>query len=95
MNRNYALLFVVVFSLPVFLGINAWQSNEAGRIRHELRQLEREQQNLIEEGRELAAEIADLLSIDRLEREAWERFRMRRLSAEELTLVIIGRGNAR
>ena len=95
MNRNYVLLFVIAFSIPFFLGVNAWQSNEVGRMRQEIRSLEREQEGLLEEGRELTAGIAELHSLDRLEREARERFRMQRLSAENLTRIVLGEGNGR
>ena len=90
MKKYYALFFVMVVTIPVFLGINAWQSNKCGVLRSEIRRLERAQENLVEANKTVAAEIANLLAVDRLERDARNRLGMTRMSPEDVTLIIVG-----
>jgi len=89
-KKYYALFFVMVVTIPVFLGINAWQSNKCGVLRSEIRRLERAQENLVEANKTVAAEIANLLAVDRLERDARNRLGMTRMSPEDVTLIIVG-----
>jgi len=90
MRKLYVMLFVVAFTVPVFLGANAWQSNRCGALRGDIRRLERAQENLLEENKTVAAEIANLLAIDRLERDAVYRLGMTRMRPEDVTLIIVG-----
>ena len=90
MKGSYVLFFVMVFTIPVFLGFNAWQANVAGVFRHEIRRLERAQENLVEENMTAAAGIANLLAIDRLENDAVNRLGMTRIRPEDVTLIIMG-----
>jgi len=90
MKKSYVLFFVMVFTIPVFLGINAWQANRCGTLRNDIRRLERAQENLLEENKTVAAEIANLLAIDRLEYDAVNRLGMTRMRPEDVTLIIVG-----
>jgi len=90
MKKSYVLFFVMVFTIPVFLGINAWQANRCGVLRSDIRWLERAQENLLEENKTVAAEIANLLAIDRLEYDAVNRLGMTRMRPEDVTLIIVG-----
>ena len=90
MKKSYAFFFVMVFTIPLFLGLNAWQANRCGVLRVEIRRLERAQENLVEENKTVAAEIANLLSIDRLENDAVNRLGMTRMRPENVTLIIVG-----
>ncbi|MCL2191783.1 MAG: hypothetical protein FWB78_00110 [Treponema sp.] len=90
MKKMYVLFFVMVVTLPVFLGINAWRANSCGVLRGNIRRLERAQENLLEENKTVAAEIANLLAIDRLENDAVNRLGMTRINPEDVTLIIVG-----
>ncbi|MCL2190649.1 MAG: cell division protein FtsL [Treponema sp.] len=90
MKKSYVLFFVMVFTIPVFLGISAWQANRCGALRSDIRRLERAQENLMEENKTVAAEIANLLAIDRLEYDAVNRLGMTRMRPEDVTLIIVG-----
>jgi len=80
----------MVLTIPVFLGVNVWQANRCGVLRNEIRRLERAQENLVEENNTVAAEIANLLAVERLERDAGSRLGLARLSPENVTLIIVG-----
>ena len=84
------MFFVMIITIPVFLGINAWQSNRCGVLRSDIRRLERAQETLVEENKTVAAEIANLLAVDRLEYDAKNRLGMTRMRPEDVTLIIVG-----
>jgi len=89
-RRYYALFFVMVLTIPFLLGINAWQANECGKIKKEIRGLEADQEDLVEENKTVVAEISDLLAISRLETEAQKRLGLRKIHPENVTLIIMG-----
>ena len=90
MKRYYVLLFLMVISVPILLGINAWQSTECGKIRREIRVLENKQENCIENNKTLVADIADLLGADKLEIDAQKKLGMSKNRPEDTTIIIMG-----
>ena len=90
MKRHYVLFFILVLTIPLFLGLNAWLANECGQIRTEIRKVEREQENNVEENRMIVAEIADLLTVDRIDYEAQRKLGLRKIHPENVTLIIMG-----
>ena len=90
MNKYYVLFFLMVISIPVFLWINVSQANRCGEIRREIRRIENLQENLVENNRLIAAEIADQLAIDRLELDARGRLGLRKMRPEDIRLIIMG-----
>ena len=90
MRKFYVIFFLMVISIPVFLWINVWQANECGQIRREIRRLEVFQENVIERNRIVAAQIADLLAVDKLELEARSRLGLRKMRPEDIKLIIMG-----
>jgi len=90
MKKYYFLFFLAAITIPLFLGINAWMSNECGQIRYEIRNIEKEQEKLVDENKTVAAEIADLLAVDRIENEAQKRLGLRKIRPENVTLIIMG-----
>ena len=95
MKKYNALFFLMVISIPIFLWINVWQSNECGEIRREIRRLENVQENIVEKNRIAAAEIADLLAIEKLEDDARRRLGLRKMRPEDIRLIIMGGGRER
>jgi len=89
MTRYYVLFFFMVLTIPFFLGINAWQSNECGILRSELRVLERNQENSVNENKMVVNEIVDLLATGRLETEA-QKMGLRKMRPEDVILIIMG-----
>jgi cell division protein FtsL len=79
----------MVLTIPLFLGINAWQSNKCGILRNEIKVLERNQENSVNENKMAANEIVDLLSTERLEAEA-KKMGLQKIRPEDVLLIIMG-----
>jgi len=89
MMKTYALLFLLVLTIPVFLGLNAWQANECGEIRNEIKALEKSQEQCVTENKAVATEIADLLAAGRLEAEA-KKLGLQKMRPEDVLLIVMG-----
>jgi len=90
MKAFYALFLMMVISIPVFLWVNAWQSNECGMLRNEIKRMEKNQENAVEENKTAVAEIADLLAVDKLEKDARNRLGLKKIRPENVLLIIMG-----
>jgi cell division protein FtsL len=90
MTKYYVLFFLMVLTIPLLLGINAWQSNECGIIRNEIKRLEKNQENAVSENKMAATEIVDLLAINRLEAEA-RKMGLEKKQPEDVILIVMGR----
>ena len=88
--RRYILFFVMMISIPVFLGVNAWQANKCGEVKNAIKKIEIEQENCVDENKTVAAEIADLLAVDRIESEAEKKLGLKKVRPQDVTLIIIG-----
>ena len=91
MIKTYALLFITVLTIPVFLGINAWQSNECGEIRGDIKAIEKSQEQRVTENKAVATEIADLLAAGRVEAEA-QKLGLHKMRPEDVLLIVMGGG---
>jgi len=90
MKVYYALFFLMVVTIPVFLWANAWQSNECGILRNEIKKIEKTQENAVEENKTVVAEIADLLAVDKLENDARNKLGLKKIRPEDVLLIIMG-----
>jgi len=90
MKVYYALFFMMVITIPVFLWANAWQSNECGILRNEIKKIEKNQENAVEENKTVVAEIADLLAVDKLENDARKKLGLKKIRPEDVLLIIMG-----
>jgi hypothetical protein len=92
MVKRYVLIFIMVFTIPLFLGINTWQSNKCGDLRRELSRLEREQVEMMEKNREAAARITEMLAAGKLEQDAREKMGLKKMRPEDIFLIRITGG---
>jgi cell division protein FtsL len=90
MTKYYVLFFLMVLTIPLLLGINAWQSNECGILRNEIKKLERSQESAIRENKIAANEIVNLLATSRLEAEA-RNMGLQKKQPEDVILIVMGR----
>jgi len=90
MKGYYALFFLMVVTIPVFLWVNTWQSNECGILRNEIRKMEKNQENAVEENKTAVAEIADLLAVDKIENDARNKLGLKKIRPENVLLIIMG-----
>ena len=67
MTRQYVLLYFIVLTIPLFLGITAWQSTRYAALDREVRRLEAVQEDWVENNKRLIAGIAVLSSSERIE----------------------------
>jgi len=89
MIKAYALLFLMVLTIPVFLGLNAWQANKCGEIRNDIKALEKSQEQCVTENKAVTNEIADLLAAGRLEAEA-QKLGLQKMRPEDVLLIVMG-----
>jgi len=90
MKGYFALFFLMVITIPVFLWANAWQSNECGILRNEIKKMERNQENAVEENKTVVAEIAEELAVDKLEKDARNKLGLKKIKPENVLLIIMG-----
>lgn len=89
MAKYYVLFFMMVVTIPLFLGLNALQSIECGKIRNEIKSIEKNEENCVNENKTVANDIVKLLATERLETEA-RKMGLRKMNPEDVILVIMG-----
>lgn len=91
-----ALLYVIVLTIPLALGLAAAQTNRCHALKKEMAALTREQEVLLDGNKRLIAEIAGLSSSARIEEVARANLGMDKKEPEDvLQIHIYGRGNGR
>jgi cell division protein FtsL len=66
MIRRYVLLYFIVLTIPLFLGLVAWQSVRYAELEKNVRRLEAVQEDWISNNKKLIAAIAVLSSSSRI-----------------------------
>jgi len=89
MNRRYAFFYLLVISLPFFLGIVAWQSTRYAELDRNVRRLEASQEEWVENNRRLIAGIAVLSSSGRIGQVAVRDLGLTRIRPENVLQVRI------
>ena len=97
MIKRYFLLYLLVFAIPVFLGLLVWQSNRYQSLNGELLLLEKTQEEWVESNKGLIASIAEYSSAQRIDEEARYHLSLQKIRPEHLLQVKIaeGGGNGR
>jgi len=89
MNRWCALLYFFVLSIPVFLGIVAWQSIRYDALNESVRLLEADQKKLVENNRKLIADLTGLSSPSRIGQVAVQNLGLVQILPEQVLQVKI------
>ena len=89
MIRRYILLYFLVLTIPLFLGIAAWQSVRYIELEKSVRRLEAVQEDLVESNRKLIAGIAVLSSSGRIEQVAIHDLGLSKMQPEDVLQVRI------
>ena len=92
MLRQYFLLYFVVLTIPLFLGLTVWQSAQYSNLERQTRYLEEDQQKLVEKNKRLIADIAILTSSERVENIAFHDLSLSKIRPENVLQVWIERG---
>ena len=93
--RRYALLYFFVLSIPLFLGLVAWQSVRYTKLDENVRRLEADQEDWVRNNKKLIAGVAVLSSSARIERIAIQDLRLSKIRPENVTQVRIEGGGER
>ena len=89
MIRRYALLYFFVLTIPIFLGVAAWQSVRYSELDKSVRLLEAVQEDWIEKNKKLIAGIAVLSSSSRIEQVAIQDLRLSKMRPEDVLQIRI------
>ena len=92
MTRCYALLYFLVLTIPLFLGIAAWQSIRYAEMDRNVRRLEAVQEELVESNNRLIAGIAVLSSSSRIGQVAVHDLGFKKVRPENIIQIIIEGG---
>jgi cell division protein FtsL len=90
--KRHLFLYFVVLTIPLFLGLNAWQSNRYTGLQREIKRLEEAQAEWVESNRRLIAGIAVLSSPERIEHIARKYLGLSKKKPEDVLQVKIGEG---
>ena len=89
MTNRYALLYFLLLTIPLFLGITAWQSIRYAELENDVRRLEAVQEDWIGSNKKLMASIAVLSSAARIEQVALHDLGLSKLRPEDILQVRI------
>ena len=92
MFRRYVLLYFFVFTIPLFLGLAAWQSVRYTELERNVRRLEAAQEDWVEKNRRLIAVIAVLSSTSRIGQVAVQDLGLSKMSPESVLQIRIEGG---
>ena len=89
MIRRYIILYFFVLTIPIFLGLVAWQSVRYTELDKSVRRLEAVQEDWIESNRQLIAGIAVLSSSGRIEQIAIHDLKLSKMRPEDVLQIRI------
>jgi len=89
MIRRLVFIYFIVFTIPLFLGLTAWQTVRYAKLDKGLRRLEATQEDWIESNKKLAAGIAVLSSSSRIEQVAVYDLGLSKMQPEDVLQVRI------
>jgi cell division protein FtsL len=94
MIKKYLLLYFLVFTIPLCLGLLVWQSNRYQNLSRELARLEQTQAEWIESNKRLIAGIGEYSSPERIENIAQNQLDLQKIRPEYfLQVKIVGGGD--
>ena len=91
MLRRFFLLYFIVLTIPLFLGIIAWQSARYSDLERQTKLLEADQERWVESNKRLIADIATLTTSGIVERVALNDLRLSKIQPENVLQVWIER----
>ena len=92
MIKSYGLFYFLVLTIPIFLGVVAWQSFRYTELETNVRTLEANQKEMVVENRKLIASIAVLSAPSRIEQIAVQDLGLKKILPENVLQVRIEGG---
>jgi len=95
MIKKYLLLYFIVLTIPLLLGLLIWQANRYQNLSRELVRLEQSQKEWIESNKKLIAGISEYSSPERIDRVARNQLDLQKIPPEYYMQVRImgGKGH--
>jgi cell division protein FtsL len=81
--------YCFILSIPAFLGLAAWQPSRYGDLERELKELEKTQEEWVENNKRLIANVTYLSSPDRIEHIARDQLGLQKKLPEEVLQISI------
>ena len=91
MFRRYLLLYFIVLTIPLFLGMTAWQSVRYTNLERQTRTLEADQEKWVENNKRLIADIAEMTSSEKVEEAAQIDLGLLKIKPENILQIWIDR----
>ena len=92
MIRRYVLLYFLALTIPLFLGVVAWQSFRYAELEKSVRRLEAVQEDWVEGNKKMIAGIAVLSSSGRIEQVAVHDLGLSKMRPENVLQIRIEGG---
>ena len=89
MIKKYLLLYFLVLTIPLFLGLLVWQSNRYRDLSRELVRLEQTQREWVESNKRLIAGISEFSSPERIDYMARNHLGLQKIQPEYFLQVRI------
>ena len=91
MTKRFFLLYFITFTIPLFLGLTAWQSARYSDLEKQTKKLEIDQEKWVESNKHLIADIAIITTSEKVERIALEDMGLSKIQPENVLQVWIER----
>ena len=95
MIKRYLLLYFLVITMPLFLGLCVWQSKRYLGLQLEVARLERVQTDRVEQNKRLIADIVFYSSAQRIENIAVNELNLTRIRPENVLQIRVEGGAGR
>jgi cell division protein FtsL len=92
-KKRLLFLYFFVLTIPVSLGILAWNTSRYAALEREVERIEAAQEEWVESNKRLIAGIAVLSSPSRIEKIAKEQLGLSKIRPEDVLQIRIGRKN--
>jgi cell division protein FtsL len=89
--KRFFLFYFFVITIPLFLGMIAWQSARYSDLERQTRRLEADQEKWVEQNKRLIADIAVLTTLEKVERIAVNDLKLSKIRPENVLQVWIER----
>ena len=89
MLKGKLLLYIIAFTIPMLLGLNAWQSVRYTNLERQARVLEADQENWVENNKRLIADIATITSSEEIENIARYELNLEKIRPENVLQIWI------
>ncbi|MDR1031171.1 MAG: septum formation initiator family protein [Treponema sp.] len=91
MKGQLVILYIIALTIPLLLGLSAWQSSRYAALERQVEQLEADQEAWIENNKNLIAGIAVLSSPERIEKIARNELGLSKIHPENVLQIRIER----